>query len=61
LIGALALYGIPLSVATAGTLAYRAIALGIPILFGSFAAVGLIHTIHGWDTGEPTGALVDAG
>lgn len=55
LIGALALYGIPLSVATVGTLAYRAIALGIPILFGSFAAIGLIHTIHGWDTEEPMG------
>ncbi len=61
LIGALALYGIPLSVATAGTLAYRAIALGIPILFGSFAAIGLIHTIHGWDTEEPMGALIDTG
>ena len=48
LIGALVLYGLPLTFATAGSLAYRAISLGVPALFGGFAAVELGHTIRGW-------------
>jgi uncharacterized membrane protein YbhN (UPF0104 family) len=52
LIGAMVLYGLPAAVATAGALAYRAIALGIPILFGGAAALGLTRTVRGWDA-EP--------
>jgi uncharacterized membrane protein YbhN (UPF0104 family) len=48
LIGALSLYGIPVTLATASTLAYRAIALGIPVLFGGLAAIGLARTVRGW-------------
>jgi uncharacterized membrane protein YbhN (UPF0104 family) len=54
LIGALVLYGLPLTVATASTLAYRAIALGVPILFGGLAAITLTHTIRGWDAAQET-------
>lgn len=61
LIGALALYGIPVSVATAGTLAYGAIALGIPDLFGGLAAIALAHTVRGWDQDEPVPARADVG
>lgn len=53
LIGALVLYGLPVSVATAGALAYRAIALGVPVVLGGFAAVGLTRTIRSWGPSEP--------
>jgi uncharacterized membrane protein YbhN (UPF0104 family) len=59
LIGALALFGVPLPVATAGTLAYRAIALGVPVVFGGFAAVGLLGTVRGWDQEETAPAVVE--
>ena len=49
LIGAMIVYGLHASVATASSLAYRAIALGIPTLFGGLAAVSLIRTVHGWE------------
>jgi uncharacterized membrane protein YbhN (UPF0104 family) len=64
LIGALALFGLPVVVATAGTLAYRAIALGIPVVFGGLAALTLAHTIRAWDRAEsaaPVEASVDVG
>jgi len=51
-IGAIAIYGIPLTTATAGTLAYRAIALGIPVLFGGLAAITLAPTVRGRGTGK---------
>jgi uncharacterized membrane protein YbhN (UPF0104 family) len=41
LIGALALYGVPIAAASAGALAYRAISLGVPALFGGFELVAL--------------------
>lgn len=47
LIGALVVYGATSTVAVAGSLAYRAIALGIPVLFGGLAAVALARTIRG--------------
>ena len=46
LIGALILYGMPPTLATASTLAYRAIALGIPVLFGGLASIALIHGLR---------------
>ena len=47
LIGALTVYALPISVATASTLAYRAIALAIPILFGGLALISLTRTLRG--------------
>jgi uncharacterized membrane protein YbhN (UPF0104 family) len=60
LIGALVLYGVPVSIATAGALAYRAIALGVPVLFGSLAAIGLTRTIRSWGPSEQLGVDVAA-
>jgi hypothetical protein len=45
LIGALALYGSPLSQATAAVLAYRVVQLGLPAIFGSIAFLQLRHTL----------------
>jgi uncharacterized protein (TIRG00374 family) len=45
LIGALTLYGSPLSQATAAVLAYRVVQLGIPAVLGSVAFVQLRHTL----------------
>jgi uncharacterized protein (TIRG00374 family) len=45
LIGALTLYGSPLSQATAAVLAYRVVQLGIPALLGSIAFVQLRRTL----------------
>ncbi|MCW2988675.1 MAG: flippase-like protein, partial [Solirubrobacterales bacterium] len=45
LIGALTLYGSPLSQATAAVLAYRVVQLGIPALLGSVAFVQLRRTL----------------
>ncbi len=45
LIGALALYGSPLSEATAAVLAYRVVQLGIPAILGSVAFVQLRRTL----------------
>jgi uncharacterized membrane protein YbhN (UPF0104 family) len=47
LIGALSLYGLPVAVATASTLAYQAIALVVPALFGGAAILALAHTLGG--------------
>jgi uncharacterized membrane protein YbhN (UPF0104 family) len=47
LIGALVLYGAPLSTATAAVLAYRAFQLGVPAVLGTFAFFGLRHTLAG--------------
>ena len=47
LVGALALYGVPLTGATAAVLAYRAIALWVPAVFGGAAFVGLRRTLRG--------------
>jgi hypothetical protein len=46
LIGALALYGTPLTAATAAVLAYRAVALWVPALFGATAFVALRRTLR---------------
>lgn len=46
LIGALTIYALPISLATASTLAYRAIALAIPILFGGLAMISLTRTLR---------------
>jgi uncharacterized membrane protein YbhN (UPF0104 family) len=48
LIGALSLYGLPLAVATASTLAYQAIALVVPLLLGVPAILALAHTLGGF-------------
>lgn len=45
LIGALALYGSPLSQATAAVLAYRVVQLGIPAILGSVAFLQLRRTL----------------
>jgi uncharacterized membrane protein YbhN (UPF0104 family) len=50
LIGALVLYGSPLSLATAAVLAYRAFQVGVPAILGAIAFVGLRHTLTGTDT-----------
>jgi len=47
LIGALVLYGAPLSTATAAVLAYRAFQLGVPAVLGTFAFFQLRHTLAG--------------
>jgi uncharacterized protein (TIRG00374 family) len=47
LIGALVLYGAPLSTATAASLAYRAFQLGVPTVLGTIAFFGLRHTLTG--------------
>jgi uncharacterized protein (TIRG00374 family) len=46
LIGALTLYGSPLSQATAAVLAYRVVQLGIPAILGSVAFVQLRRTLN---------------
>jgi uncharacterized protein (TIRG00374 family) len=58
LIGALILYGVPATLATASTLAYRAIALGVPVLFGGAAALSLVRTLrHEDESGAGSGAV----
>jgi uncharacterized membrane protein YbhN (UPF0104 family) len=47
LIGALVLFGAPLSTATAAVLAYRAFQVGVPAILGAVAFVGLRHTLTG--------------
>jgi uncharacterized membrane protein YbhN (UPF0104 family) len=47
LIGALVLFGAPLSTATAAVLAYRAFQVGVPAILGAIAFVGLRHTLTG--------------
>ena len=47
LIGTLTLYGAPLTAATAAVLAYRAIALWVPAVFGGLAFVSLRRTLRG--------------
>jgi uncharacterized membrane protein YbhN (UPF0104 family) len=49
LIGALVLFGAPLSTATAAVLAYRAFQVGVPAILGAVAFVGLRHTLTGAD------------
>jgi uncharacterized membrane protein YbhN (UPF0104 family) len=46
LIGALVAYGLSSSLAVASALAYRAIALAIPVVFGGMAAISLIRDIR---------------
>jgi uncharacterized protein (TIRG00374 family) len=46
LIGMFAAYGVPIAAATAGVLAYRALALWIPALLGSFAFAALRRERH---------------
>jgi uncharacterized membrane protein YbhN (UPF0104 family) len=50
LIGALVLYGSPLSLATAAVLAYRAFQVGVPAILGAIAFIGLRHTLTGSET-----------
>jgi uncharacterized protein (TIRG00374 family) len=47
LVGTLALYGVPLTAATSAVLAYRAIALWVPSVFGAAAFVTLRRTLRG--------------
>lgn len=47
LVGTFVLYGTPLNSATAAVLAYRAIALWVPAVFGAAAFVRLRHTLRG--------------
>jgi uncharacterized membrane protein YbhN (UPF0104 family) len=54
LIGALVLYGSPLSQAVAAVLAYRAFQLGVPAILGAFAFVQLRHTLN--QSGSPAAA-----
>jgi len=60
LIGAMVLFGVPAAVATAGALAYRAIALAVPTVFGGLAAIGLTRTIRGWRHDGVVPTLSDA-
>jgi uncharacterized membrane protein YbhN (UPF0104 family) len=62
LIGALSLYGLPLAVATASTLAYQAIALVVPLLLGVPAILALAHTLGGLrhSAGAPTAASAES-
>jgi uncharacterized membrane protein YbhN (UPF0104 family) len=46
LISALVLYGMPVTLATASTLAYRAIALAVPVVFGGVAAIALTRSLR---------------
>jgi uncharacterized membrane protein YbhN (UPF0104 family) len=46
LIGALVAYGLSSTIAIASSLAYRAIALGIPMLFGGLAAISLARNLR---------------
>jgi uncharacterized membrane protein YbhN (UPF0104 family) len=46
LIGALVAYGLSSSLAVASSLAYRAIALAIPVVFGGMAAISLMRAIR---------------
>ena len=48
LIGAMILYGLPGTSTTASVLAYHAIALAVPMLFGAVAALLLVRTVRGW-------------
>jgi uncharacterized membrane protein YbhN (UPF0104 family) len=47
LIGALVLYGAPLSTATAAVFTYRAFQLGVPAVLGTISFFGLRHTLTG--------------
>ena len=47
LVGTLALYRVPLATATAAVLAYRAIALWVPAVFGAAAFIALRRTLRG--------------
>jgi uncharacterized membrane protein YbhN (UPF0104 family) len=55
LIGALVLYGAPLSTATAAVLAYRAFQLGVPAVLGTVAFFNLRHTLAGLRPDEERG------
>ena len=61
LIGALVAYGLSSSLAVASSLAYRAIALAIPVVFGGMAAISLMRGIRnqkaqtGIPISEPSG------
>jgi uncharacterized membrane protein YbhN (UPF0104 family) len=56
LIAALVAYGASSTVAVAGSLAYRAIALGIPVLFGGLAATSLVRSMRLEKTHRPASA-----
>ena len=60
LIGALILYGLPGTLATASVLAYHAIALAVPMLFGAIAAVSLARTVRGRSRQRTPGAAPEA-
>jgi uncharacterized protein (TIRG00374 family) len=49
LIGAMVLFGAPLSTATAAVLAYRAFQVSVPAILGAVAFIGLRHTLTGAD------------
>ena len=55
LIGALVAYGLSSSLAVASSLAYRAIALAIPVVFGGMAAISLMRGLRNQksQTGRP--------
>jgi uncharacterized protein (TIRG00374 family) len=57
LIGALILYGFPVTLATTGSLAYRAIALAVPTLFGGLAAFLLTRCVRGTNR-QPTAQVI---
>jgi uncharacterized membrane protein YbhN (UPF0104 family) len=60
LIGAMVLYGSPLSTATAAVLAYRAFQVAVPAILGAIAFVGLRHTLTGTTTPHvPCSGLAD--
>jgi uncharacterized membrane protein YbhN (UPF0104 family) len=62
LIGALVLYGAPLSTATAAVLAYRAFQLGVPAVLGTIAFFHLRHTLAGLpQPGKELGPELTAG
>jgi uncharacterized membrane protein YbhN (UPF0104 family) len=56
LIGALVLYGAPLSTATAAVFTYRAFQLGVPAVLGTIAFFGLRHTLAGLPRPSDTAA-----
>ena len=55
LIGAIVLYGFLTTLATASSLAYPAVALAVPRLFGGAAAISLVGAVRGWNH-APAGA-----
>lgn len=60
LTGALVVYGLSSTLAVAASLAYRAIALAIPVVFGGLVAISLVRDIRAEKTAGPAPGRVDS-